>query len=113
MTGYVYMMADKPRGLPYLGVTSDLHGRIYEHREEIYKGYTAKYRLKNLVWFETHSNIVLAIQREKSLKRYSREWKLNLIEEFNPTRIDLYDKIDELENEFKPHKNTKMWFDYN
>jgi len=113
LTGYVYMMADKPRGLPYIGVTSDLHSRVYEHKEEIRKGYTSKYRLKNLVWFETHPNIVLAIQREKALKRYPREWKLNLIEELNPTWMDLFDKIDEIENRYLPHPNTKMWSDYN
>jgi putative endonuclease len=85
MTGYVYMISDKPRGVIYTGVTSDLHDRIWEHRNEARPGFTSKYSAKNLVWFEMHPNIVLAIQREKSLKRYRREWKVNLIEGLNPT----------------------------
>ncbi|OWV70950.1 excinuclease ABC subunit C [Rhizobium sp. R634] len=113
MTGFVYMMSDKPRGVIYTGVTSDLHSRIWEHRNEIQKGFTQKYRAKNLVWFENHPNIVLAIQREKSLKRYMREWKIKLIEELNPTWIDLYERIDEIENVYRPHPNTREWSDYN
>ena len=76
MTGFVYMMSDKPRGVIYTGVTSDLQGRVWEHRNDIHRGFTSKYKTKNLVWFELHPNIVLAIQREKSLKRYRREWKV-------------------------------------
>lgn len=79
MTGYVYMMSDKPRGVIYIGVTSDLHGRVWEHRNQVHQGFTAKYNAMNLVWFERHPNIVLAIQREKSLKRYLRAWKTELI----------------------------------
>ena len=70
MTGFVYMMSDRPRGVIYIGVTGDLHGRVWEHPNEVHRGFTRKYRAKNLVWFELHPNIVLAIQREKSLKRY-------------------------------------------
>jgi putative endonuclease len=76
MTGFVYMMSNYPRGVIYIGVTSDLQGRVWEHRNSINRGFTAKYNAKNLVWFEMHPNIVLAIQREKSLKRYRREWKI-------------------------------------
>jgi len=112
MTGYVYMMSDKPRGVIYIGVTSDLHDRTWEHRNEARPGFTSKYSAKNLVWFEMHPNIVLAIQREKSLKRYRREWKMNLIEGLNPTWLDLYERIDEIENVFKPHPNTRMSSDY-
>ena len=103
MSGFVYMMSEKPRGVIYTGVTSDLPGRIYEHRTASQKGYTEKYRAKNLVWFETHPNIVLAIQREKSLKRYVREWKIRLIEELNPTWMDLYERINEIDNAYRPH----------
>lgn len=71
MTGFVYMMSDQPRGVIYTGVTSDLHGRVWEHRNGANDGFTARYRAKNLVWFERHPNIVLAIQREKSIKRYA------------------------------------------
>ncbi|OWV78763.1 excinuclease ABC subunit C [Rhizobium sp. R635] len=113
MSGFVYMMSDKPRGVIYTGVTSDLQGRIWEHRSEIHKGFTEKYRAKNLVWFEYHPNIVLAIQREKSLKRYLREWKMKLVEELNPTWMDLYERIDEIENVYRPHPNTREWSNYN
>ena len=113
MTGYVYMMSDKPRGVIYTGVTSDLQKRIWQHRDEVRKGYTSKYKAKNLVWFERHPNIVLAIQREKSLKRYVRDWKIQLIEGLNPTWMDLFEKIYEIENVYIPHRNTKMWDDYN
>ncbi len=112
MTGYVYMMSDKPRGVIYIGVTSDLHDRAWDHRNSIRPGFTSKYSAKTLVWFEMHPNIVLAIQREKSLKRYRREWKMNLIEGLNPTWLDLYERIDEIENVYKPHSNTRMAGDY-
>ncbi|WCJ61377.1 GIY-YIG nuclease family protein [Agrobacterium tumefaciens] len=113
MGGFVYMMSDKPRGVIYTGVTGDLCGRIWEHRNAVRKGYTKKYRAKNLVWFETHPNIVLAIKREKSLKRYFREWKIKLIEELNPTWLDLFERIDEIENAYMPHPNTPAFEDYN
>ena len=113
MSGCVYMMSDKPRGVIYTGVTSDLSGRVWDHRNGVQKGFTQNYKAKNLVWFETHPNIVLAIQREKSLKRYLREWKVELIEGFNPTWMDLYERIDELENIYRPHPNTRTWKDYN
>ena len=113
MTGYVYMVSDKPRGVIYTGVTSDLQGRAWEHRNDVHRGFTSKYKAKNLVWFELHPNIVLAIQREKSLKRYRRAWKVNLIEGLNPTWLDLYDRVYEIENVYRPHSSTKMWNDYN
>ncbi|SUB01260.1 GIY-YIG nuclease superfamily protein [Pannonibacter phragmitetus] len=113
MAGYVYMMSDKPRGVIYTGVTSDLEKRIWEHREGIRKGFTSQYKAKSLVWFECHPNIVLAIQREKSLKRYLREWKIRLIEGLNPTWLDLYERMGEIENVYNPHENTQMWNDYN
>jgi len=107
------MMSDKPRGVIYTGVTSDLQGRVWEHRNDVYQGFTSKYQAKALVWFERHPNIVLAIKREKSLKRYSRAWKINLIEGFNPSWLDLFERIDELDNEYRPHPGTSMWDDYN
>lgn len=113
MGGFVYMMSNKPRGVIYTGVTSDLQARVLEHRQAEKKGYTQKYRAKNLVWFETHPNIVLAIQRETSLKRYLRDWKIRLIEELNPTWMDLYERIDEIENAYMPQENTRAWGDYN
>ncbi|WP_276118227.1 GIY-YIG nuclease family protein [Pararhizobium qamdonense] len=113
MTGFVYMMSDKPRGVIYIGVTSDLTGRIWEHRNHIHEGFTAKYRVEKLVWFERHPTIVLAIQREKSLKRYRRDWKIELIEGLNPTWLDLFERIEEIDNAYRPHPSTKMWSDYN
>jgi len=113
MTGYVYMMSDKPRGVIYIGVTSDLWGRVWEHKNDVDRGFTSRYNAKLLVWFEIHPNIVLAIQREKSLKRYRREWKTDLIEGLNPTWLDLYERIDEIENTYRPHPGTTMWSDYN
>jgi putative endonuclease len=107
------MMSDKPRGVIYTGVTSDLQGRAWEHRNEVREGFTSTYKAKNLVWFETHPNIVLAIQREKSLKRYVRDWKIRLIEELNPTWMDLFERIYEIENAYRPHPSTRMWSDYN
>ena len=77
------------------------------------KGFTSSYNAKLLVWFELHPNIVLAIQREKSLKRYVRDWKIKLIEGLNPTWLDLYDRIDEIESVYVPHPNTEKWSDYN
>ena len=112
MTGFVYMMSDKPRGVIYTGVTSDLQGRIWERRNAVREGFTSKYQAKNLVWFERHPNIVLAIQREKSLKRYRREWKTTLIEGLNPTWLDLFERIDEIDNEYRPHPGTLMRGDY-
>lgn len=113
LSGFVYMMTDKPRGVIYTGVTSDLAGRVREHRDHVHEGFTAKYRVEKLVWFERHPNIVLAIQREKSLKRYRREWKMKLIEGLNPTWTDLFEHIDEIDNPYCPHLNTIMWGSYN
>ncbi len=113
MTDFVYMMSDKPRGVIYVGVTSDLQKRVWQHQNKEYEGFTSKYKVKNLVWFEHHPNIVLAIQRENSLKRYRREWKIKLIEELNPTWMDLYEQIGMIENVYRPHPNTKAWHDYN
>ncbi|MCJ8518219.1 putative endonuclease [Pseudorhizobium tarimense] len=113
MSGLVYMMSDKPRGVIYTSVTSDLHGRVSEHRDAVQEGFTQRYKAKNLVWFERHPNIVLAIQREKSLKRYLREWKIRLIEGLNPTRVDLYERINDIENMYRPHPNMDGWSNYN
>jgi putative endonuclease len=113
MSGFVYMMSDKPRGVIYTGVTSDLQGRVWEHRNEVREGFTSRYNAKLLVWFELHPNIVLAIRREKSLKRYLRDWKIKLIEGLNPTWLDLYDRIYEIENVYSPHPSLQQWSDYN
>ncbi|RAK61680.1 GIY-YIG nuclease family protein [Phenylobacterium hankyongense] len=86
-------MADRMRGTLYIGVTGQLVRRVWEHREGIVPGFTSKYGLKRLVWFEPFEGMLNAIQREKSLKRWPREWKINLIERENPHWDDLYDGI--------------------
>ena len=84
------MMASGQHGTLYIGVTSDLVNRVTQHRAGLTDGFTKRYGVKRLVWFEQHDSIVTAIQREKSLKKYKREWKVNLIELMNPDWSDLY-----------------------
>ncbi|WP_108459455.1 GIY-YIG nuclease family protein [Devosia naphthalenivorans] len=93
MAGYTYILADFRRGRTYIGVTNDLVRRIYEHREGLADGYTEKNNIKRLVHFEVHETVPLAIQREKTLKRWYRQWKVALIEEHNPDWRDLWDEI--------------------
>ena len=88
--GSVYILASQRNGTLYIGVTSDLPGRIYEHREGSGPGFTRRYGVKRLVWYENYSRIEDAIQREKNLKRWLRKWKLELIERSNPKWRDLY-----------------------
>ena len=89
----VYIMASGKHGTLYVGVTSDLIVRVSQHREGTKAGFTSRYDVKHLVWFERHEGIVDAIQREKSLKRYNRAWKINLIERDNPNWDDLYEGL--------------------
>ena len=89
----VYMLTDRMRGTLYIGVTSQLSRRMWEHREGLYRGFTKTYGLKRLVWYEPHEEMAVAIQREKSLKRWPRQWKINLIERENPHWDDLYDSL--------------------
>lgn len=93
MTPCVYMMASKRSGTLYTGVTSDLPRRAYEHRDCLTPGFTRTYGCKMLVWYEAHDTMLLAIQREKTVKHYVRQWKLNLIEELNPNWDDLYETL--------------------
>lgn len=86
----VYMMANRMHGAIYIGVTSDLILRTDQHRRGVVEGFSQRYGLKRLVWYELHETIVDAIQREKSLKRYPRDWKTNLIERINPDWSDLF-----------------------
>ncbi|MDP9102953.1 MAG: GIY-YIG nuclease family protein [Pseudomonadota bacterium] len=86
----VYMMANGKLGTLYVGVTSDLPQRAWQHREGLIEGFTKRYGLKDLVWYEPHESMIEAIQREKVLKRYPRLWKINLIERENPDWLDLY-----------------------
>lgn len=85
----VYMLASTFHGTLYTGVTSNLFGRLWQHREEATGGFTARYSVKRLVWFEAHEAMEQAITREKQLKRWARAWKVALIEAENPTWRDL------------------------
>ena len=86
----VYMTASRRHGTIYTGVTSTLHKRAWEHREGDIPGFTKRYGCKLLVWFEVHESIIQARQRERSIKRWPRQWKINLIERYNPQWDDLY-----------------------
>ena len=93
MGGAVYIMANKPNGTIYTGVTADLSRRAYEHREGLTKGFTKRYGLKLLVYYEYYDDIADAIQRESNLKHWSRAWKVSLILKFNPEWRDLYEDL--------------------
>ena len=86
-------MASQRNGTLYIGVTSNLIKRIWEHKTDVVKGFTKKYGVHILVWYELHNDIVSAIQREKALKKWRRKWKLELINSFNPGWKDLYEAI--------------------
>ena len=90
---YTYIMASKRNGTLYIGVTSDLIKRVYEHKNDMVAGFTKKYGVHQLVYFEQHVDVKIAIQREKRLKEWQRKWKLALIEISNPEWTDLYDEI--------------------
>ncbi len=91
--GYVYIMANKPQGTLYIGVTSDIIKRVYEHKNDFVDGFTRKYELKSLVYYEVFDEIAEAIKREKQLKEWQRKWKIELIEKQNPKWEDLYETI--------------------
>jgi putative endonuclease len=93
MAFWVYMLASKPGGTLYVGVTGDLIRRVYEHRNGIVPGFTRRYGVKTLVHFEQYDDPTLAIQREKNIKHWPREWKIDLILSTNPGWRDLYDEI--------------------
>ncbi len=90
---YVYIMANKRNGTIYIGVTSDLVGRVAQHKQNLVKSFSKKYQIHLLVYYETSEDIQSAIAREKQLKNWNRLWKLKLIESVNPEWEDLYDKI--------------------
>lgn len=86
-------MASQKNGTLYIGVTSDLVKRVYEHKQNLANGFSKKYNVHNLVYYEVHAEIEKAITREKQIKKWNREWKLKLIEEKNPGWKDLYDEV--------------------
>ena len=90
---WVYILASRRHGTLYIGVTSDLVRRVYEHKNKLIKGFTSQYGVARLVWFEGYDDPTSAITREKELKKWRREWKVNLIEQDNPNWDDLYESI--------------------
>ena len=90
---YVYLMASRKHGTLYLGVTNNLVRRVYEHKSKAVRGFTARYNFDRLVWFECYDDPTNAIEREKDIKKWRRNWKIRLIEEVNPQWDDLYDGI--------------------
>jgi len=88
--GCVYILSNKPNGILYVGVTSDLIQRVYQHREGLVKGFSKTYGLKLLVYYEQYDDIRIAIQREKTMKHWPRAWKVRLIHKLNPEWKDLY-----------------------
>ncbi|KAB7740493.1 GIY-YIG nuclease family protein [Parvibaculum sedimenti] len=91
--GWVYIMTNKPRGTIYVGVTADIGRRAHEHREGLIDGFTKRYGLKHLVFMERHEEIEAAIDREKKIKNWPREWKVELILSVNPGWDDLYETL--------------------
>ena len=90
---YVYILSSGKRGTLYIGVTNDLARRVHEHKSDAAPGFTQKYGVKYLVWYEVHQSIEGAIQFEKSLKRWYRDWEIDLIEGENPEWQDLYQDL--------------------
>ena len=90
---YVYLLASDRNGTLYIGVTNDLVRRVHEHKEKVADGFSKRYGVTRLVWFETFDDPANAITREKDIKKWRRDWKLRLIERSNPQWIDLYSQI--------------------
>jgi len=90
---YVYILASKRNGTLYTGITSDLVQRVWQHKNNIIEGFSQKYNVKILVFYEVHDNSESAIVREKQIKKWRRAWKLQLIEKMNPQWRDLYEEI--------------------
>lgn len=93
MSYYVYILASRRNGTLYIGVTNDLARRVWEHREGIGSKFTSRYKVHSLVYAERFDDIDRAIQREKTMKTWPRQWKLNVIEAGNPDWRDLYDDV--------------------
>jgi len=90
---FVYILASKKNGTLYIGVTNNLLKRVYQHKEKLVSGFTRKYSVNMLVYYEKYSDIYSAIEREKRLKKWHRHWKINLIESANPNWKDLYNEL--------------------
>ena len=90
---YVYILASGMYGTLYLGVTNDLARRVWEHKNHVVKGFSDRYDADQLVWYEVHEDPAEAITREKQIKKWNRDWKVNLIQTMNPLWDDLYESI--------------------
>lgn len=90
MMAFVYLLSSKPNGTLYVGSTSDLMRRVWEHKNKAIPGFAAKYGVDRLVWYEMHESLAAAAQRERRIKEWKRLWKIQLIEKDNPQWIDLY-----------------------
>jgi putative endonuclease len=93
----VYLLASKPYGTLYIGVSGDLISRIAQHRDGAFEGFTKKYGVHRLVWYQEFGDVQFAIQREKTMKKWPRAWKINLIERENPHWEDLYPQFFQVE----------------
>ena len=93
MQAYVYLLASQKNGTLYTGVTSDIVKRVWQHKNNVVEGFSKKYHVHLLVWYEVHDEVESAITREKQIKEWKRIWKLELIEKTNPTWRDLYIEI--------------------
>ena len=87
---YVYILASRKNGTLYTGVTNNLIKRVYEHKNNLIKGFTKKYHVHDLVYYEEYNDVIEAISREKQIKKWNRQWKIELIEKLNPDWKDLY-----------------------
>ncbi len=92
-TYWVYLLASKPNGTLYLGVTNNLSRRVHEHRMKRTPGFTQRYDVTMLVWYESYTDVLEAIAREKDIKKWRRAWKINLIRAMNPDWRDLYEEL--------------------
>jgi len=90
---YVYILASRPYGTLYAGVTNDLIRRVWEHKNDLVDGFAKRYRIHDLVWYEVHAAPYEAITREKQIKKWNRDWKVNLIQAGNPEWKDLYEGL--------------------
>jgi len=90
---YIYILASKRNGTLYIGVTNNLLKRVYEHKNDLLSGFTRRYNVHNLVYYEVYSDIFDAIVREKQMKKWKRQWKIELIEKSNPQWRDLYSDV--------------------
>ena len=92
-SGFVYILTNESNTTFYIGVTKNLKRRIQEHKQKLNEGFSSRYNLNKVVWYEWHETIVLAIAKEKRLKNWHRQWKINLITSVNPNFKDLYDEF--------------------